>query len=94
MFGDKTSKDLKSLSPYVQKVLDAEKLISQLDNDGLRAKTAEFKQRINDYISSEENEIIELKKRIETEVELVVSEKEEIYAKIDYNYFKPSERKD
>ena len=83
MFGDKTSKDLKSLSPYVQKVLDAEKLISQLDNDGLRAKTAEFKQRINDYISSEENEIIELKKRIETEVELVVSEKEEIYAKID-----------
>ena len=83
MFGDKTSKDLKSLSPYVQKVLDAEKLISQLDNDGLRAKTAEFKQRINDYISSEENEIIEFKKRIETEVELVVSEKEEIYAKID-----------
>jgi preprotein translocase subunit SecA len=83
MFGDKASKDLKTLNPYAQKVLAAEKSISILDNDGLRAKTQEFKKRIEDYISKEENEIKDLKQRIENDEDIAVSEKESIYSTID-----------
>jgi len=83
MFGDKASKDLKVLSPYVQKVLDAEKKIVQLDNDGLRDMTQEFKNRITDYISEEENKINDLKQRINKEKDIDVHEKEAIYTEID-----------
>ncbi len=83
MFGDKASKDLKVLNPYAQMVLEAEKTISQLDNDGLRAKTKEFKDRIAEYISTEENEIVSLKQRIETDEDIAVNEKESIYTEID-----------
>jgi len=83
MFGDKASKDLKVLKPYAQKVLEAEKSISLLDNDELRAKTQEFKQRIADHISPEENKIKELKQRIETQLDIDVHEKESIYQEID-----------
>ena len=83
MFGDKASKDLKVLDPYAQKVLEAEKSITQLDNDGLRAKTQEFKERIAEYISPEENKITELKQRIETDDDISVHEKESIYTEID-----------
>jgi len=83
MFGDKASKDLKVLNPYAQMVLEAEKTISQLDNDGLRAKTKEFKDRIAEYISTEENKIVSLKQRIETDEDIAVNEKESIYTEID-----------
>jgi len=83
MFGDKAAKDLKVLNPYAQRVLEAEKSITQLDNDGLRAKTSEFKQRIADHISPEENKISELKQRIEKEGDISVSEKESMYLEID-----------
>lgn len=83
IFGDKASKDLKILNPYALKILEAEKSISQLDNDGLRAKTQEFKQRIADYISPQENKITELKQRIEDEVDISINDKESIYLEID-----------
>lgn len=83
MFGDKASKDLKTLNPYAQKVLAAEKTISLLDNDALRAKTDEFKQRIAEYISAEENEIKTLKQRIDSDENIAVNEKEAMYSTID-----------
>jgi len=83
MFGDKATKDLKVLNPYTKKVLEAEKTISQLDNDALRAKTLEFKQRIAEFIAPEEDKIAELKKRIEDEGDIDVQDKESIYTEID-----------
>ena len=83
MFGDKASKDLKTLNPYAQQVLAAEKTISLLDNDALRAKTAEFKQRIAEYISAEENEIKTLKDRINNDEDVAVHDKEAMYSTID-----------
>lgn len=83
IFGDKASKDLKILNPYALKILEAEKSISQLDNDALRAKTQEFKQKIADYISPQENKIKEFKQRIENEVDISINDKESIYLEID-----------
>ncbi len=83
MFGDKATKDLKVLQPYVDKVHQAEKNISQLDNDQLREKTKEFKRRIKEYISAEEQEIKELRDKLESDSGISVNEKESIYSQID-----------
>ncbi len=81
--GDKKTRDLKELNPYVAKVNEAYKEISKLTNDGLREKTAEFKKRIADNIASEEAEIASIKEQIETNPELDINEKESQYELID-----------
>ena len=43
--GTKSDRDIKSLQPILQKCLEVYPAISQLSNDGLRAKTAEFRER-------------------------------------------------
>ncbi|RLD41074.1 MAG: preprotein translocase subunit SecA, partial [Bacteroidetes bacterium] len=82
-FGDKSTRDLKEVNPFVEKIKEAYKQISSLTNDELRNKTVEFKSQIADFIATEENEIADLKKKIEDNPDLDVNEKEDIYAKID-----------
>ncbi|NQU32594.1 MAG: preprotein translocase subunit SecA, partial [Bacteroidetes bacterium] len=83
VFGDKSKKDLKEINPYVNKVKEAYEYIKELSNDGLREKTAEFKKRIAEYISEEENEITRLKELMNNSPEMDVDEKEENYSTID-----------
>ena len=52
LLGDKTTKDIKEIQPYVDKTIVEFAKLSGLSNDQLRNKTLEFKQRINDYIKS------------------------------------------
>ena len=56
---------------------------ASLSNDQLRAKTQEFKTRIADFSKKEREEIAALNKRIETELEIDVEEKEKLYEEID-----------
>ncbi|MAE07187.1 MAG: preprotein translocase subunit SecA [Bacteroidetes bacterium] len=83
VFGDKSTKDLKDISPYVGKVKDAYNEIENLTNDELRTKTAEFKKRIAEYIQEEENEIANLKESMDSNPDMDVDEKEENYLTID-----------
>ncbi len=83
MFGDKATKDLKVLQPYVVSVHMVEKEIGALTNDQLRAKTQEFKKRIHEYIDADEQEIVQLKKKIDTTIDISINEKEAIYSQID-----------
>ena len=46
--GDKRKKDLKLLQPMVEKVRSFDQKMEQLDLDGLRAKTSEFKSLIEE----------------------------------------------
>ena len=43
LFGSKAEKDIKELTPVVEKIKKFESEFSQLSNDELRAKTAAFK---------------------------------------------------
>src|SRR3972149_2374692 len=81
IFGNKYERDLRELQPYLEKIIVEYENIKQLDNDRLRAKTKELKQKIEDYISGELQKIAELKKNIEEEPD--VNEKEKIYDEID-----------
>ena len=83
LIGDKEARDKKAIAPYVNKVKVAYESIKNLSNDELRAKTAEFKQKIADYIAAEENEIAELKLKVEDNFEIDIEEKEKIYERLD-----------
>ncbi|MBG0781530.1 MAG: preprotein translocase subunit SecA [Bacteroidales bacterium] len=83
MLGDKATRDLKAVKPLLDKTLAAYEIIKQLDNDSLRAKTNEFKQKIKDSIAPEIQEIESLKQQIETSFEMESMDKEKIYEQID-----------
>ena len=82
-FKTKSQRDVKALLPNLAKIKEAYEVIKTLSNDELRAKTAGFKSAIRDYISDEENRIAELKKRLDSEYDMEVSEKENIYKELD-----------
>ena len=60
LLGNKSDKDLKEVTPYLNKIKAAYEKIEKLSNDELRAKTGEFKKRISDYIRAEELQVKEL----------------------------------
>ncbi len=81
--GDKATRDLKAINPYVKQIHEAYKTISTLSNDDLRAKTAEFKERIARNVVEEEKEVAQIKESIETDSNIDINEKEELYKSID-----------
>ncbi len=83
LFGSKSQRDLKELNPILSKCLEAYDQVTKLSNDELRAKTLEFKATIKDAVNSEQQQLDSLQKRIETELEMGVEEKQKIYTQIE-----------
>ena len=79
--GDKSQKDVKALQPYLSKIKTFEAALSSLSHDELRAKTAEFKKRIQAARQDKDDKIAALK--IEVEQKVDIDEKEDVYAAID-----------
>ena len=80
IFGNKSSRDMKEISPWVEKIKAAYPAIQQLDNDALRAKTQELKAKVQNSAQAEKAKIQELKDSIEqTELE----DREAIFNQID-----------
>ena len=83
LFGNKSQRDLKTIKPYLDACLAAYPAIASLDNDALRAKTIEFKERIAKAIDAEESELTQMRARIDAEYDMPVDEKEGLYKRID-----------
>ena len=81
--GSKAKKDDKIYQPYVELAKAAEAQISGLSNDELRAKTQEFKAKINERTKSLEDEILALNKQVEDNPGMDFQEKDKIYTKVD-----------
>ncbi len=79
LFGNKSQRDLKEINPYVDRIQTVYPEIERLSNDELRAKTAEIRQQVQDYVATEKNKIVELKAKVET---LEIDEREEIWLKL------------
>ena len=80
ILGSKGQRDLKEITPFVDKIKAVYEGIKILSNDELRAHTEVLKTRIQDYVSPEVLRIAELKANIEdTEIDL----REKIYTEID-----------
>jgi preprotein translocase subunit SecA len=82
IFGNKYDKDLKEITPTIDKIKEVYPLIEALSNDELRNKTLEFKAKIKEASSEIYNEIEKLKENAKKE-SLSTQEKEDIYSKID-----------
>lgn len=80
VFGNKSQRDLKEITPYVNKINELFPSFSSLSNDELRAKTKKIQAEIVDYVASELKEIQELKEKIKT---LPVEQRENLWAEVD-----------
>ena len=80
LFGNKSQRDLKEITPYVDKIKAVYPSIQALSNDELRAKTEEIKQRIQDYVAEERAQVEALRQGIE---EKELEEREAIWAEVD-----------
>ena len=80
LFGDKSTRDMKLIQPFVEKVKAAYPEIEALDNDALRAKTKEIQHFVQEAARQEKEEIAKLKASIE---ETPIDEREPIFNHID-----------
>ena len=80
LFGNKNTRDMREIQPWVDKVKKAYPAIEKLDNDGLRAKTQELKERIKQSAAEENAKIAELKAKVE---ETEIEERERLFNEID-----------
>ena len=79
IFGNKSTRDMKEIQPWVNKVKAAYPEIQKLDNDALRAKTQELKEYIRNSAAEQRAKVDELKAKVEsTELE----DREELFNQI------------
>lgn len=79
--GDKNQTDLKEVKKVVAKIKAAEPTISELSDDGLRQKTAEFKEKLKSATAKITSEIEEIKEQIKNSTN--VDEKETLFTTIE-----------
>ncbi|WP_353127681.1 preprotein translocase subunit SecA [Parapedobacter pyrenivorans] len=82
IFGSKSDRDIKHIQPLVTKIKEEYAKLDSLTHDELRAKTANFKQRISEYLSGIDKEIADLKSEAEQDG-IEMTEKTAIYDKVD-----------
>ena len=80
LFGNKNTRDMREIQPWVEKVKKAYPTIEKLSNDELRAKTQELKERIKQSATEENAKIAELKAKVE---ETEIEEREQLFNEID-----------
>ena len=81
LFGNKYEKDVKNIMPIVKQINDKYSSFSSLNNDQLRSKTQELKNKISEHIKTDKEEISNLKEKAESDIS--AEEKEILYDQID-----------
>ena len=82
LFGTKSSRDFKKLSPFAEKINEKFQTLENLSNDQLREKTQYFKKLISDSTESEKNELEKLNQKINSK-EFLLNPSDQIYEEID-----------
>ena len=82
LFGTKSGRDLKKLSPLVYKINDIYSKLENISNDELRLKTKKFKQILNDEIIKEKKDLAELKEIVKSK-DFLLNPDDSVYNKID-----------
>ena len=80
LFGNKSTRDMKLIQPWVNKVKEASKSIEKLSNDGLRGKTKELQQTIQASADDIKEKIAVLNAKIE---DTPIEDREVIFNQID-----------
>jgi len=80
--GNKADRDMREVTPYVEKIKKVYDPLLELSNDQIRERSAALKQKVADFVAEDKNNLDELKAKAE-DPEVDVSEKEAIYKEID-----------
>ena len=80
MFGNKSTRDLKRITPIVNQIKAIYPEIDALDIDSLRQRTADIRQYLNESVQDKRDEIERIKAEIET---LDYEEREPLWKKVD-----------
>ena len=80
LFGNKSQRDLREITPYVNKIKAVYPAIQVLSNDELRTKSAEIRQKIHSYVAAEKAKIESLREGIDDKP---LEERESIWAEVD-----------
>ncbi len=83
LFGTKADRDYREIKDVFHRTLEVYEEIKKLDNDQLRAKTLDFKQRIADHIAEEQRQIDTLREYLDTNYDIDFEEKDRVYNQID-----------
>ncbi len=83
LFGSKAERDYREIKDLLARTLAVYEEIRLLDNDQLRAKTLEFRQRLSAHVEEEQRQIDTLSERVENNYDIDIEEKERIYEQID-----------
>ena len=80
MFGNKSTRDLKKITPIVNQIKEIYPEIDALDIDSLRQRTADIRKYLNESVQDKRDEIDRIKAEIET---LDYEEREPLWKKVD-----------
>ena len=81
LFGSKAERDVKAITPILNKILEEYDRIDKLSHDEIRAESAALRARIAAYVAAEEGEVAEIREKL-TDVEIAVSEKERLATRL------------
>lgn len=82
LFGKKSDKDVKDISPLVNQVLLEQEKLKDVSSDELRSNSDKFRKEIQEYIKPEEDQILKIKSEAD-KLGVSVKEKEALYKQID-----------
>ena len=83
IFGTKSERDLKELTPYVKLVNDEYAKLRNISDDELRAKTAEIQGIIQKDLSKIDAELTELNSSVNNDSQLDINQKEQVFIQVD-----------
>jgi preprotein translocase subunit SecA len=88
LFGSKAERDLKQITPILEKIRAVYPEIDKLSDDELRAKSEELKQKIREAIAVDEARIAQIKEELEKDIPLsqkesLATEQDKLVKKID-----------
>ncbi|MBV6645361.1 MAG: preprotein translocase subunit SecA, partial [Cyclobacteriaceae bacterium] len=83
IFGTKSDRDLRELTPFLEKINTAYKQLESLSDDQLRGKTEELKSTIAEQLKHIDDELDQLHNKVKEHPDLDINEKDEIFKQID-----------
>ncbi len=81
IFGTKYDRDIAAYTPIVDEINEEFGRLSGLSHDELRQKTVEFRERIKEYLSEVDEEIIRIQSEVDAEEDIF--QKEDLFRQID-----------
>src|SRR5438445_596307 len=83
LLGNKSGRDMKVLNPRVPEILAQYDTLQSLTNDQLRAKTAEFRQKIAHELADLDSEKARIHSEIESKPDMDPAEKDVLFRELD-----------